>query len=146
LDLLTIAREETPAENFRIAYQQSTRVSRFKAVNPRAYALPDNYIYYNPEKERNGIIRESHLHDYEHIEKIELEAKAGSSLKHIHMSDMVQTAEVQEMDYSIGNEEFELRKEIKRKFTFQIDMEAELLPQEDFLTVIKTLRQSGAVT
>lgn len=145
LSMLTFSRDETPAKYFRREYKKSSRVTRLKVTDPAKNRLPKDYIYYNPQIERNKIIRESHLRDYSHLKRIELEVKEDQDLKGMHFGDLMYSEELQEMDYQIGDEKFTLRRNALRKFTFQVDMEAEQLPQKQFQEVINEIRQAAAV-
>ena len=49
------------------------------------------------------------------------------------------------MNYYVGADEYTLRKDVKRKFEIQMDMEAEQIPEENLLSIIEMLRRERAV-
>jgi hypothetical protein len=142
---LAFVRTELLDSQFRKMMRQSTRVSRIKVASPSSRSIPQKQIYYNPQVDRNEIIRQSHQHDYAHLKRIELEVKDNADIRDLHLVDMMHSGTTEEMDVIRGDEKITLRRKVINKFTFNIDMEAEELPKDQFETVIQQLRQSGAL-
>jgi hypothetical protein len=137
--------EITPQRDFVKEFERSTRVVRLEVTDPLADRIPDDFEYYNPLRERNPIIRDSHRHDYAHIRRVDLEATTDGDLKETHLRDLVEAATPETMRFYIGREEFVLHREVPRKFEFYINMEAEQLPKKQLIVVIDLLRRERAV-
>lgn len=142
---LALAPEKTGESDFLHEFERSTRIIKLEISYPTADNIPEGFVYYNPQRERNRIILDSHRHDYPHLKKINLEALEGGDLKQTHFRDLIHAGEPQRMNYYVGMEEFTLRKDVKRKFEIQMDMEAEQIPAENLLSVIEMLRRERAV-
>jgi len=142
---LVLEPEKTKEADFLHEFERSTRVVELDISYPTADNIPEEFVYYNPQTERNEIIRDSHRHDYPHLKKIDLEALEGGDLKQTHLRDLIHAGEPQKMHYYIGIDEFTLRKDVKQKFEIRVDMEAEQISEENLLSVIKILRRERAV-
>lgn len=142
---MAIAPEETEEADFVREYERSTRIVRIEVDYPTADGIPDDFVYYNPQIERNEIIKNSHRHDYPHLKKVDLEATDGGDLKQTHLRDIVYAGKPQLMRYYVGLDSFTLRKDVKRKFEFHIDMDTEQLKEEQLLSVVEMLRRERAV-
>jgi len=137
--------EETTEADFIREFERSTRVTRIHVNYPNGGIIPDEFVYYNPQKERNSIIRESHKHDYDDIKKVDLEATDDGDLKRTHLRDLIYVGRPQEMRYYVEFQQFTLRKTIKRKYEFHVDMDAEQVPLEHVIAVVETLKRERAV-
>jgi hypothetical protein len=77
--------ELTPTEKFIEEFGRSTRVANLIVETPDPSKIPDSFVYYNPQKERNEIIAGSHKHDYPNSKKVDLEATSTGDIKRTHM-------------------------------------------------------------
>jgi len=142
---IAIAPEETEEADFLNEFERSTRVIRIEVEYPTAGGIPDDFVYYNPQVERNDIIRNSHRHDYAHLKKVNLEATESGDIKRTHLRDLIYAGKPQEMHYYVGMDSFTLRKNVKRKFEFHIDMNSEQLSELQLQAVVEMLRRERAV-
>lgn len=142
---IAIAPEKTGDADFLSEFKRSTRVVRLKIENPTDSGIPVDFVYYNPQIDRNAIIRDSHRHDYPHLKRVDLEATTNGDLKKVHLRDLIYAGRPTEMQYFVKTEEFTLRREARRKFEFYIDMGSEQLPDENLHIVVETLRRERAV-
>ena len=146
LDKLVFARTERTNSDFTAQMNRSMRVSRVKVANPSRRSVSSRIKYYNPRVDRNEIIRLSHQHDYEYLESIELEVKEDADVRDLHLQDVMQTGQTEEMDYyTRGEKKVTLRRKIINNFTFKVDMEAKELPQEQFTSALRQMREAGAL-
>ena len=132
------------------AYRSSSRVSRIKVKNPDARRIPEDFVYYNPQRERNLIIRDSRLHDYPKLEGIDVAAKKDADLRETHLGmDLVYTVRGDSnflMTYWDNNGDYRvLRKLEKPKYEFYADIESETLSIETLQNVIERLEQEAAL-
>jgi hypothetical protein len=137
--------EEITDADFIKEFEQSTRVIGLEVSYPNGDNIPEGFKYYNPQVERNSIIRESHKHDYSGLKKVDLEAAEDGDLRKLHLRDLIYAGRSQFMRYYKELNEFTLRRVSARKFEFQVDMEAEQIPIENVLSAIEKLRRERAV-
>jgi len=142
---LASAPEETTEQEFVEEFNRSTRVIRLEVTELNPGSIPDGFEYYNPQRDRNSIIRDSHRHDYSELKKVDLEAKEGGDIKKTHLRDLMFAAKPQIMKYYVGLQEFIMRRETSSKFEFYVDMKAEELSREQLLEVIERLRRERAI-
>lgn len=144
IDIYT-APQKHQDEDFIKEFERSTRVSRLEVTNPNASRIPDDFTYYNPQRDRNEIIRDSHKHDYPELKKVNLEAKTNGDLRKIHARDIIYAAQPQSMTYYIDQEEFVMKREVTHKFEFRVDMKAARLPVNTIRDIIRFLRRERAL-
>jgi hypothetical protein len=137
--------EEITDADFVKEFEQSTRVMGLEVSYPNGDIIPEEFKYYNPQVERNSIIRESHKHDYSGLKKVDLEATDDGDIRKLHFRDLIYVGRSQFMRYYKELDEFTLRRVSTRKFEIQVDMEAELVPDENVLAAIEKLRRERAV-
>lgn len=136
------------ADLFRV-YESSRRVFRLEVSLPNAHRIPEDFIYYNPERDRNAIIRDSRLHDYPKLRKITLTAKEDADLRDTHIgSDLVYTVPESQpfvVEYrDQQNQKKILRRLVTPKLEFHIDMDSPALSREALLQVIEIAnREAG---
>ena len=127
-------------------FETSTRVIKLEIRRPKGDQIPEDFVYYNPQVERNRIIRGSHIHDYPNFKKVDLEATDDGDIKKTHMRDLIYAGGHPEfMRYYVGIEERILRKSTLRKFHLYVDMDAETVPEEHALQAVEMLRRERAV-
>ncbi len=138
--------KETPPQDFILEFEQSDRVIRLQADYPDPNRIPEEFVYYNPQVERNMIIRASHQNDYKNFKRVDIEATPSGDLRQTHIAkDLVKAGIVQLLAYIRNNVEKTLRRETRRNFEFRVDMDADYLPVEDLEAVIELLRKEGAI-
>jgi len=142
---LALAPENAEDSDFVREFEQSTRVARLEINYPDGQKIPEDFVYYNPQKDRNEIIRESHKHDYPHLKKIDLEATNDGDIKQTHLRDLVYAGSPSLMRYFIDQEEYVMRRVVRRKFEFYIDMDSERIPEEQLKFVLDMLRTERAI-
>jgi len=144
--MIDLVPDEASDADFIQEFEKSTRVIRLEIRNPNGEPIPEDFVYYNPQKERNRIIRSSHIHDYPHYKKVDLEATDDGDIKRTHMRDLIYAGgHPQYMRYFVQSEEFVLRKSTLRKFHLYVDMDAETIPEEHAVQAIDMLRRERAV-
>ncbi|WP_420628773.1 hypothetical protein [Candidatus Leptofilum sp.] len=132
--------------DFLNAFRDSSRVIKLRVTNLNADHVPTNLDYYNPQREKNSIIRESHKHDYSHLKKVDLEADSDGDLRETHLAkDLIHASQPQSMTYVIDLEEYIMRREITHKFEFYVDMNAKVLPERELEEIINKLRKEQAI-
>lgn len=136
---LYLVPEKTEEADFLGEYKQSTRIVKLDISRPEANRIPKNFAYYNPRRELNEIIEESHRHDYPKIKKISLEALDGEDLMETQFRDLIIAGTPQAMSYFVEKEKYILRKDGKKKFRFTMDMGAKQVPEEDLKSVLELL-------
>jgi hypothetical protein len=144
VDIYT-APDTTPEQDFAAEFERSSRVVRLVVTNIVPGKVPEDFVYYNPQRDRNAIIRQSHQHDYTHLKKVDLEAKSDGDLKQTHLRDLIPAARLDTMVYYVGEEEFIMRREAPSKFEFSVDMEAEQLPKAQMQDIVEMLRRERGV-
>jgi hypothetical protein len=147
---IALVPDDTSPANFVREFEKSTRVIKLEVKNPNGDQIPEDFVYYNPQKERNLIIRGSHQHDYRNYKKVELEAAEDGDIKRTHMRDLIYAGgQPQYMQYFVKVEDHVveriLRKSTLRKVHFYMDMDAEPVPEEQSLAVIEMLRKEQVV-
>lgn len=137
---------EVSHEQFIEEFRQSTRVVQLSVIDPDPDEIPEDFVYYNPQRERNAIIRASHKHDYPNFQTVSLEASPDGDIKSTHIgSDLVVASEPQVMRYFIHEEERILRREVPARFEFRVDMDAVELSEEQLKSVLQILYRESAL-
>lgn len=137
---------ETPDISFIDEFEQSDRVVKLLVTYPDPNKIPDEFVYYNPQREKNAIVRDSHRHDYANFKKVDLEANPSGDIKKTHIAkDLVRAATVQLLVYRKGADEFVLEREVPRRFEFRVDMDSDRVPLDDLVAVLDMLRLKRAV-
>jgi hypothetical protein len=142
---ISMAPDTTPDQDFIEEFERSSRVVKLMVTDIAPEAIPEDFVYYNPQRERNNIIRDSHRHDYSHLKSVELEAKKNGDLKRTHLRDLIRAAQPKVMIYHIHGEEFVMRREAPRKFQYTVDMDVEQLPKDQMQAIIENLRRERGV-
>jgi hypothetical protein len=137
--------EEVTDSDFIKEFENSTRVIGLEVRDPDGGIIPSDFVYYNPQKERNSIIRDSHIHDYPNLKKVDLEATNDGDIKKTHLRDLIYVGRPQYLRYSVDLEEYTLRKTTKRKFEIYVEMDAEQVSGENLASAIEMLRRERAV-
>jgi hypothetical protein len=147
---IDLAQEEASAGDFVREFERSMRVVKLEVRDPNGEQIPQDFVYYNPQKERNSIIRGSHIHDYPNFKKVDLEATDDGDIKKTHLGDLIYAGgHPQYMEYYVKVEEHlegrVLRKSTLRKFHVYVDMEAEVIPEESAMAAIELLRKEQVI-
>jgi hypothetical protein len=131
-------------------YRSSNRVTRLQVHNPNPGLIPEDFVYYNPQRQRNRILRDSRLHDYPKLREIDLAAKRHEDLRDTHLGQDLVHATPERARFILEFEDEEsrhrvLRRLVRPKFEFHIDMDSEKVSEEDLLRVIRKLQQEAAL-
>lgn len=130
-------------------YNKSSRVERLSVTNPDGEQIPEDITYYNPERQRNNILRGSHIHDSPRLKKLDIEAKEGIDLRETHLGKgfiySVKENEPFLMVAIIDGQERHIRPKGQTKFELTIDMEANLLAPERLEEVVTILRRDSGI-
>jgi hypothetical protein len=146
--ILGFYRPETDisADEFVQEFHRSTRVVRLSVTDPDPAKIPDDFVYYNPQRERNQIVADSHRHDYPNFKKVDLEAADSGDIRITHTGkDLVLAGTGQIMTYFIGEEQHILRREAATKFEVHVDMDAPQLKEDQMRAVLDMLRRERAL-
>ncbi len=132
------------------AYNSSNRVARLQITRPDPKLIPEGFEYYNPERDRNEILRDSRLHDYPQLKEINLTARKDHDLRNTHLGqDLVYAAREMTPFMLEFDDEYNrhrvLRRLVKAKFEFYADIETEKLPEETLRHVVEILEQEAAL-
>lgn len=132
---------EVSPEVFQSEFKKSDRVHRLRVESPDPSKISAEFVYYNPQIDRNSIIRESHQHDYPNFHRVDLEAHSGQDLKGTHIArDLIESASPVLMRYHSAGEEHTLRRSMPKKFEIYVDVDVEVLTTEMLQTAVQTLR------
>ena len=131
-------------------YQESKRVVRLTIVEPIAEEIPEDIEYYNPQRDRNRIIRDSRLHDYPQLREIDLTAKKDADLRATHLGQDLVQATTDKTNFTMQFEDQEnrrrvLRRLIKAKFEFHIDIDGEKVSKETIQQVLEILDKEASL-
>jgi hypothetical protein len=121
-------------------FERSTRVVRLVVTDLAAGRIPPDFVYYNPQRERNPIIRDSHGHDYDQLKKVDLTAKASADLRETHLRDMIYASRPTYMVYYAGTEERHLRRKAPPKLEFYFDTVTPQVTEEQLVEVVERVR------
>ena len=114
--------------------------------NPRADRIPEGFKYYNPEVDRNEIIRESHQHDYPNFRKIDIQAYDTSDLKNAHTArDLVDVGTLVLMSYTAQDGEHTLKRRFAVSFEMYVDVDAHQLGHKTLGEIVQKLRRDYAL-
>ena len=147
---IALVPDEASDANFIQEFERSVRVVKLEVRDPKGDTIPQDFVYYNPQKERNTIIRGSHVHDYPNFKKVELEATTDGDIKKTHLRDLIYAGgRPQFMEYVLQVEglleDRVLRKSTLRKFHLYIDMDAETIAEEHARAAVEMLRKEQVV-
>ena len=132
---------EVSPEVFQSEFSRSERIYRLRVESPDPAKIPAGFVYYNPEFDRNSIIRESHQHDYPNFRRVDLESHGDHDLKGTHLAnDLIQAGVPVLMKYRHGGEDRTLRRSMPRKFEIYVDVDVDALTQEILRAIVQTLR------
>lgn len=131
---------EAGVEEFIEEFRASERVISLDIRDPSPDRIPEDFHYYNPERFRNQIILDSHRHDYEQIDRINLHAREQGDLKKTHLRDIVEAGQPETMRYVKESRELLLRRVPQPGFHFYVDTDAEEISREKLTEVVDTLR------
>lgn len=138
---ITITREELIRE-----FKKGYKVTYLSVSDPQAERIPEDITYYNPQRERNKIIRDSRLHDYHHFKRVDLTARAQSDLRNTHFGkDLVYSVSDDgpfQMKYQ--DEHGETKKIVRQKnakYEFYLDIDEKQLTKESLLKVHEIVNQ-----
>jgi hypothetical protein len=130
-------------------YHKSSRVERLSVINPDGEQIPEDITYYNPERQRNKIVRGSHVHDSSRLKKLDMEAQEGIDLRETHLGKgfiyAVKENEPFLMVAIINNQERHIRPTGQTKFELNIDMDANTLDPERLKEVVAILRRDSGI-
>jgi len=132
------------------AYESSIRVSRLEVTYPDPHQIPEDFVYYNPQRDRNAIIRDSRIHDYPKLRRINLVARRNDDLRDTHIgSDLVHAVTDRRpfvMEFrNQENEQRILRRLTQPKLEFRIDTESQELSKEALLHVIEIVNREAVL-
>lgn len=129
-------------ETFETVFRSSERVERLRISSPNPNEIPTDINYYNPNFEKNPIIRESHQHDYPNFETVDLEASEQGNLKNTHLAkDLIHAGTPLLMKYSTNNEYRVLKRVIPTKFELYVDVNSEFITTDTLISIIEMLER-----
>lgn len=137
----TIIDKERFAEEFAL----STRVINLIVENPDPNKIPEGFVYYNPQRERNEIIALSHKNDYSNYKKIDLEATSTGNIKNTHMGkDLIKAGIPRFMRYFVEQTERILRHRPLTKLEMHTDVGTIEFTLDQLSAIIDSLRREYA--
>jgi hypothetical protein len=137
---LHLAPEAVPEKDFVGEFERSTRVVRLTVTDLTGASIPPNFEYYNPQRDRNSIIQDSHRHDYDKLKKVDLTARSGADLKATHMRDMIYASRPEYMVYYEGAEKRYLEHEAPPKLEFRLDTDDPQVTRQQLVRVIRIVK------
>lgn len=132
-------------------YKASRRVKRIRVENPNANRIPKGLEYYNPQRDRNEIIRDSRSHDYPRLKSVDIRAKENEDLRNTHIGkDLVYAVTDSDGFLMVFEDEKERTKYVRRTnkktdLEFSIDVDTDQLSQQTILQVIDILNREVAL-
>lgn len=132
------------------AYQSSNRVSRLQVNNPDPKQIPEEFVYHNPERYRNKILRDSRLHDYPRLSGIRLAARKDADLRETHLGQDLVHATTDDaaflMEFDDQNDRHRRLRQLKKlKIEFYVDIDDETVSMETLQRVVEILGQEAAL-
>ena len=126
-------------------YKSSRKVHRLKVQNPNPKQIPEGIAYYNPQRERNEIIRDSRLHDYPKLKSVDIAAKEGNDLRETHLGKDLVYAVTETDPFIMEFEDKEQRRRILRRnlkktpLEFRVDVDSDQLSCDTLRQVLEIL-------
>lgn len=137
---------EIDRDRFIEEFQRSTRVISLEVTNPDPDRIPQSLDYYNPQRERNNIIRGSHQHDYPNFRKVDLEASKNGNIAKTHIGkDLIHAGRPEVMKYYIEGSEHILRRIIPSKQELHVDVDGLELSPSELMRVLDILRKERSL-
>ena len=134
--------EDVPKEVFIQAFIRSERVDRLRISRPKSSEIPENMVYFNPQFDKNQVIRESHQHDYDNFEAIDIEASDNGDIKSTHIGkDLIRAGTPTLMKFVENNEEKVLQRSIVSKFELYVDVNAETISSDILRYIIEIIKR-----
>jgi hypothetical protein len=130
-----LTQQEIPDEQFIQTFDDpANRVEKLIVDDLRPNPALEGLTYYNPQRDRNRIIAESHIHDFDILKRVEMEtSKTKPDLRSVHFAkSAVRSGKNQEMSYTIASgDRHVLRRNVRENYETSIDMDVDTIRQDD---------------
>lgn len=137
---------EISNERFVEEFQNSQQVLQIIVTDIDPDRIPDGIVYYNPQKERNEIIRESHRHDYRNFRKVNLESTEDGDLSSTHIGkDLIISGKPQQMEYRQDGQKRTLKRQVTRKIEIYVDTSDPIIGEERLSHLLELLAQDATL-
>ena len=151
LGFITVAeltQQDVPDNQFIQAFDNpGARVERLIVNKLHSNPTLEGLTYYNPQKERNEIIGQSHDHDFNLTDRIDLDVgDKNTDLRNVHIAkSAVRSGRNEEMRYFDAEGQYHvLRRSIKEKYEIVVDEDVNVMREEDLQRIaIQVLEQYG---
>lgn len=151
LGFITVAeltQQDVPDEQFvQVFDDAASRVEKIVVKDLRTNPSLEGLTYYNPQRDRNAIIGQSHDHDFSLLDRIELDVgEKNTDLRNVHIAkSAVRSGKNEEMRYFSADGEYHvLRRVIKDKYEIVVDEDADVIREEDLQRIAaQILEQYG---
>jgi hypothetical protein len=141
-----LPKNEVGRDRFIEEFRRSTRVVTLEVTSPDPNRIPESFVYYNPQRERNSIIRGSHQHDYSNFRKVDLEASRNGNIAATHIgSDLILAGQPEEMKYFVEESEQILRRIVPTKQELYVDVDSPELSMAELTRVLEVLRRERSL-
>ena len=135
---LSDVRLEIRKERFLEIYEKHP-VYRLKVRGLKDARLPPDQVYFNPEVDRNAILRESQEHDFRQLDSVTLEAyePAEGDLREVHFAQgAIKAGQPEEMKALVERKKVTYRRSFTEDLEYYVDLDAESVAEEDLRQII----------
>mgnify|MGYP001423467652 CR=1 FL=1 len=137
---------EISNERFVEEFQNSQQVLQIVVTDINPDRIPDGFVYYNPQKERNEIIRESHRHDYRNFRKVNLESTEDGDIRSTHIGkDLIISGKPQQMEYRRDGQKRLLKRQVTRKIEIYVDTSDPIIDEDSLSHLLEFLAQDASL-
>lgn len=133
--------KEISPEVFQSEFIESDSVQQIEILAPDPQKIPEGFVYYNPQIDRNAIIRQSHQHDYANFKKVNIEARKIGDLKKTHIAkDLIEAGIPERMKFVSKGKSRTLNRQIPKKVEIYVDIDTDTIDLESLNKIIESLR------
>ena len=117
-------------------------ILQLKIETPAGVRIPETIEYYNPQRERNRILRQSQQHDIEISSSIRLEAREAKSVSDMHFAQgVIEGGNPTYMKARIGDETKVLRAQQKKNFRLRLDISSDRVEETEIKIAVEAVRE-----
>lgn len=135
---LSDVRLQIQKERFLEIYEKHP-VYRLKVTGLKDAKLPPDQAYFNPELDRNAILRESQEHDFRQLDNVTLEAyePAEGDLREVHFAQgAIKAGQPEEIKALVERKKVTYRRSFTEDLEYYVDVDAESVAEEDLRQII----------
>jgi len=132
--------ESIPKAEFLRVFQEHP-ILKLEVETPPGSLIPETIEYYNPQRERNPILRQSQQHDIEISSRIQLEAPEDKSVSNMHFAQgAIEGGNPTYMKARIEGEPKVLRAQKKKDFRLRLDISSDGVEKTEIQIAVQAVR------